>query len=92
MISVEKPGTPSELVHHGVKGQKWGVRRRVLGAANTRTGKIGLAGVGGLLTAYGLHKGGVFSSRQALALGTAATVAMLQKQGEVNLSAIRKKS
>lgn len=27
MISVEKPGTPEELVHFGIKGMKWGVRR-----------------------------------------------------------------
>lgn len=27
MIPVEKPGTPAELVHHGTKGMKWGVRR-----------------------------------------------------------------
>ena len=27
-VSIEKPGTPAELVHHGVKGQKWGVRRK----------------------------------------------------------------
>lgn len=27
MISVEKPGSPSEILeHHGVKGMKWGVR------------------------------------------------------------------
>lgn len=26
MLSVEKPGTPEELVHFGVKGMKWGVR------------------------------------------------------------------
>ena len=33
MISVEKPGSPSEILeHHGVKGQKWGVRS----ARNTR--------------------------------------------------------
>lgn len=28
MISLEKPGTPAELVHHGIKGMKWGVRNR----------------------------------------------------------------
>ena len=27
MISVEKPGTPEELVHFGVKGMRWGVRK-----------------------------------------------------------------
>lgn len=27
MITIEKPGSPAELAHHGVKGQKWGVRR-----------------------------------------------------------------
>lgn len=27
MISIEKPGTPSELVHFGTKGMKWGVRK-----------------------------------------------------------------
>jgi hypothetical protein len=25
--SVEKPGSPAELVHHGIKGMKWGVRK-----------------------------------------------------------------
>lgn len=28
-VSVEKPGTPAELVHYGVKGMKWGVRKKV---------------------------------------------------------------
>jgi hypothetical protein len=28
MISVEKPGTPYELVHHGIKGMHWGVRKK----------------------------------------------------------------
>lgn len=27
MISFEKPGTPAELNHHGVKGMHWGVRK-----------------------------------------------------------------
>ena len=29
MVSLEKPGSPQELVHHGIKGMKWGVRRSV---------------------------------------------------------------
>lgn len=28
MISTEKPGTPEELLHYGVKGMKWGVRKQ----------------------------------------------------------------
>lgn len=27
MIATDKPGSPEELVHYGVKGMKWGVRR-----------------------------------------------------------------
>jgi hypothetical protein len=26
-VSLEKPGTPTEIVHFGIKGQKWGVRK-----------------------------------------------------------------
>jgi hypothetical protein len=35
MLSVEKPGSPAELVHHGVKGQKWGVRRNRLATSGS---------------------------------------------------------
>lgn len=28
IISIEKPGTPAELVHAGIKGMKWGVRKK----------------------------------------------------------------
>lgn len=27
MLPIEKPGTPEELVHFGVKGMRWGVRK-----------------------------------------------------------------
>lgn len=28
IVSIEKPGTPAELVHYGIKGMKWGVRKK----------------------------------------------------------------
>ena len=34
MIPTEKPGTPEELAHYGVKGMKWGVRRQTRRQAN----------------------------------------------------------
>jgi hypothetical protein len=38
MISVEKPGSPSEILEHvGVKGMKWGVRKAVDTAIGTKT-------------------------------------------------------
>jgi hypothetical protein len=39
-VSVEKPGTPGELVHHGVKGMKWGVRREKAGSGARRAGGV----------------------------------------------------
>jgi len=39
-VSVEKPGTPGELVHHGVKGMKWGVRKEQVSSAGRRTGSV----------------------------------------------------
>ena len=38
MLSVEKPGTPEELVHFGKKGMKWGVRNKA-GSAGRATGR-----------------------------------------------------
>lgn len=36
MLSIEKPGTPSELIHFGKKGMKWGVRNESSSSTNTR--------------------------------------------------------
>lgn len=49
MISVEKPGSPSEILEHaGVKGMKWGVRRQAARSAGReaayRRHKEGLVG------------------------------------------------
>ena len=35
MLSVEKPGTPEDLVHFGTKGMKWGVRKQASSAGRT---------------------------------------------------------
>lgn len=37
MISTEKPGTPAELVHFGVKGMKWGVRKQEGSTGDTQS-------------------------------------------------------
>ena len=39
IVSVEKPGTPAELVHVGVKGMKWGVRKQRKTTGSKTTGK-----------------------------------------------------
>jgi hypothetical protein len=39
-VSVEKPGTPEELAHHGIKGMKWGVRREQAGSGARRAGSV----------------------------------------------------
>lgn len=38
MIPTEKPGTPAELVHHGIKGMRWGVRREQTTSKSTGIG------------------------------------------------------
>lgn len=35
LVSVKKPGTPAELVHFGIKGMKWGVRRERTSSGST---------------------------------------------------------
>lgn len=60
-VSIEKPGTPEELVeltHHGVKGMRWGVRK----AYAARVSKVAEAhkrvgsGQGSLIEKYHIHK------------------------------------
>jgi len=43
-VSVEKPGAPAEVLeHHGVKGQKWGVRKHATSAERTRSIRLARA-------------------------------------------------
>lgn len=35
-VSVEKPGSPEELIHFGKKGMKWGVRKSYLDSVSKR--------------------------------------------------------
>jgi hypothetical protein len=35
IVPIEKPGTPQELVHFGVKGMRWGVRKSEESSSNT---------------------------------------------------------
>lgn len=69
IVSLEKPGTPHELVHYGIKGMRWGVRKaeetspREEPAAPkekfTQRHKKALIGAGvvvGLLATYGAFK------------------------------------
>lgn len=71
IISVEKPGSPIELVHFGVKGQKWGVRKERTSAEQAKHDKqvkkvkkvavgVGVAtvAVGAAAATYYLHKNG----------------------------------
>lgn len=37
IIPIEKPGTPEELVHFGVKGMRWGVRKEYQATSSTRS-------------------------------------------------------
>lgn len=59
MTLAEKPGSPSDLLHYGVKGMKWGVRRtpEQLGRARTSrskgSAKTGAMSPEDIQTAYG---------------------------------------
>ena len=56
MLSVEKPGTPAELVHHGVKGMRWGIRKeaRISGKAAETAAKTKARAAGrGRIDAWG---------------------------------------
>lgn len=87
MISVEKPGSPSEILeHHGIKGQKWGVRK----AIDSTMGPKG--------TAQREHRKQV-TKKVAIGVGVAAVVVgtayvayRLHKAGKLPVSSIHRAS
>ena len=69
-ISVEKPGSPAEVLEHfGTKGMHWGVRKQTTLSSTTKTPMstkkkvaigvgVAIVAVGAAATAYYLHKNG----------------------------------
>lgn len=87
MITTEKPGTPEELLHYGVKGMKWGVRKersasdQARSARRKATAKKVAIGVGVtavvLGSAYVAYK---LSSNSSAPTGIARSLAARQAQ------------
>lgn len=91
----KKPGSPGDiLIHHGVKGQKWGVRKEEVGSGRAKEQKKARAkkvaiGVGALLVAsgaavvaYQLHKNGklsISSRKKTSKLGSSAVKKILSE-------------
>ena len=79
MISVEKPGSPEEMLEHfGIKGQKWGVRRN---RTSSNTPKTPMSRKKKVVIGVGVA---------AVAVGVAATAYYLHKNGKHPLSTIDK--
>ena len=86
MISVEKPGSPAEMVEHfGTKGMKWGVKKAVVKVAGTPG-------------AQREHRKKI-AKRVAIGVGVAAVVVgtayvgyRLNKAGKLPLSSVRRTS
>jgi hypothetical protein len=73
MISVEKPGSPEEILEHfGRKGMKWGVRKAVDTSLGVRTS-------GGVKDTYARYKANTVLGRRAAARTPAQTAAHVAK-------------
>ena len=83
MISVEKPGSPAEMLEHfGVKGQKWGVRKAVVKVAGTPGAQREHRKKIAKRVAIGI---GV----AAVVVGTAYVAYRLNKSGKLPISSLR---
>jgi hypothetical protein len=92
VISVEKPGSPEEVLeHHGVKGMKWGVRK-ARGATShpnlRRAGRAADAGLAGTVAGASLH--GVLDPLTAASVGAAVTVHVLRNHGSLPHKHVKK--
>jgi hypothetical protein len=81
LVSLEKPGTPQELVHHGIRGMKWGVRKSSSTSGQTSTSKKPMSTKKKVAIGVGVA---------TVAVGVAATTYYLHKNGKLPLSTAAK--
>lgn len=81
LVSLEKPGTPQELVHHGIRGMKWGVRKSSSISEQTSTSKKSMSTKKKVAIGVGVA---------TVAVGVAATTYYLHKNGKLPLSTAAK--
>lgn len=80
IVSLEKPGTPSELVHFGIKGMKWGVRKERTPAEQVKYAHRKQVA----------KKVAIGVSVAALVVGTAYVGYRLKKSGKLPISSLRR--
>jgi hypothetical protein len=87
IVSLEKPGTPSELVHFGIKGMKWGIRKERVSSGQGTVTKKPLLTDKQKATAKKVAIGvGVLT----VAAGTAYVAYKLHQNGNLPISSLRK--
>lgn len=93
MISVEKPGSPEELVHFGVKGQKWGVRKQRTESGRQPVSKKRKAAyiLGGVGVTVGTGALIPAAAPVTIAAGAAFAVIMIRRAGNARMSELHAK-
>jgi hypothetical protein len=81
IVSLEKPGTPQELVHHGIRGMKWGVRKASSSSEQISTSKKPMSTKKKVAIGVGVA---------TVAVGVAAATYYLHKNGKLPLSTAAK--
>jgi hypothetical protein len=80
IVPLEKPGTPEELIHFGVRGMKWGVRKsQSSGSSGSASNKMSTK-----------KKVAIGVGATVVVAGIVATTYILNKNGKLPLSSIGK--